>query len=83
MNYSIEEYAMWLTDDPPARERVLLMLEWAETQGASGFFLLIEQALSEAAHAVWGTLRGEAAPFDALSGDALFSRLDAGTDIDE
>lgn len=74
---SVEAYAQTLASDPPDQERVRLIADWAESQGAGGFYILVEEALTEAAHAVWAEFRPEAPAFAPMSGDALFARLDA------
>lgn len=71
----LEEWLNTYTDEPPVEERIRLVARWSEARQEGTFFLLLEQALDEAAHIVWQALRPDAPDFDALSGGALFARL--------
>jgi len=71
----LEEWLDTYTEEPPSAERVRLVARWSEARQEGTFFLLLEQALDEASHEVWGALRNNAPDFDSLSGDALFARL--------
>lgn len=73
---SLSEYARSLATTPPDRERAELMVSWARTQQAGEFYVLMEQALDEAAHTVWAELRSDAPAFTPLDGAALRSRLE-------
>ncbi len=69
----------WLetyTTEPPDADRIRTVGRWIEARGQGPFFLLLEQALDEAAHAVWKELRPSAVEFVPLRGDELFNRLD-------
>jgi hypothetical protein len=72
---SLPDYARSLLTSPPAEERVEIVVEWAETQGAGDFFVLIDEALRQAAYEVWAVLRRDTPPFTPASGPELRSRL--------
>ena len=71
----LQEWLESYTDEPPSQERIQLVARWSEARQEGTFFLLLEQAIDEAAHEVWGALRPNARAFDPLSGDELFARL--------
>lgn len=73
---TLEEYARSLMTDPPSERRVRLVAEWADVQEAATFYVLIDEALREAAHAVLAVLRPEMPAFEPLQGDELRARLD-------
>ena len=52
------------------------MARWTEARGTGDFFVLMEQALSEAAHLVETHFRPRAEPFVPLRGDELLDRLE-------
>lgn len=71
--------ATWLdtyTNEPPSADRVRLVARWSESRDEGAFFLLLEQALDEAAHAVWAAFRPGAPDFEPFGGDELLARLD-------
>jgi hypothetical protein len=72
---SLPEYARSLLTSPPAQQRVDIVVEWAETQGAGDFFVLIDEALRQAAYEVWGVLRRDTPRFMPASGPELQARL--------
>lgn len=74
-NATLEEWLDTYTDEPPSEERIRLVARWSEARQEGTFFLLLEQALDEAAHTVWQAIRPNARDFDSLSGNALFARL--------
>ncbi len=51
------------------------MADWAQTQGAGEFYILMEQAMAEASHLVWAELRSDAPAFVPLGGAELRRRL--------
>lgn len=73
---SLSEYARSLAMTPPDRERAELMIAWTESQQAAEFYVLMEQALHEAAHTVWAELRSDVPAFTPLDGAALRNRLE-------
>lgn len=73
---SLEEYARSMMETPPPDERVRLVVEWTEVQGAAGFYVLMDEALTEAANAVVAVLRPDAPAFEPLAGPELQARLD-------
>lgn len=77
---TLQEFTRSLVVEPPPGDRIALMVAWAEAQGAGDFFVLLDQALEEAAHTVWGRLRDDAPAFRPLSGDPLFARLETSFD---
>jgi len=72
---TLEEWLDTYTDEPPSEERIRLVARWSEARQEGTFFLLLEQAIDEAAHTVRQALRPNARDFDSLSGNALFTRL--------
>ncbi len=72
---TLQEYAQSLVDTPPDANRIRLVVEWAQARGTGDFFVLLEEALSEAAHSVWAEFRSEAATFTPARGPELESRL--------
>ena len=73
--FTLQEYTQSLTTSPPEGDRIRLVAEWARIQGAGDFFVLLEEALNEAAHAVWAEFRPDAPPFAPARGGALRTRL--------
>lgn len=71
----LTEWLETYTEVPPTAERVRLVARWSEARQEGTFFLLLEQALDEAAYEVWGAMRQTAGSFQSLSGDAFFARL--------
>jgi len=71
----LEEWLDTYTDEPPSEARIRLVARWSQARQEGTFFLLLEQALDEAAHAAWRALRPNAPDFDPLSGNDLFARL--------
>jgi len=69
------EYARSLLDDPPEDRRVRAVVAWVEAQSADEFFVLMEEALNEAAHGVWAAFRPDATPFSPAMGRELRGRL--------
>lgn len=72
---TLSEYTRSLVEAPPDEERLRLIARWAQAQGAGEFYILMEEALAEAAHAVWAELRPDAPTFTPQSGAALQRRL--------
>lgn len=68
---SLDEYANEMTDDPPSEERIHVISAWAEARGEGEFFVLMQEALREAAFRVHAALRPDAPSFEPLSGDEL------------
>lgn len=68
---TLEEYATELTDEPPSEARIQLVSAWAEARGEGSFFVLMQEALREAAFRAHRALRADAAAFEPLSGDEL------------
>lgn len=68
---TLEEYAAEMTDDPPAEARIHLMAAWAEAWGEGSFFVLLQEALREAAYRVHGAFRSDGPRFEPLSGEEL------------
>jgi hypothetical protein len=73
---TLEEFVSAFLEDPPPRTRVDLMIDWAEVQGAGEFYVLLDEALSEAAHAVVGQLRPDTPAFAPLDGPELQAQLE-------
>jgi len=73
---SLEEWLGEYTTEPPSAVRVRLVARWTEARGTGDFFVLLEQALTEAAYAVRNQMRPGADPFRPLRGDALMARLE-------
>ncbi len=74
---SLEEWLGEYTTTPPSEERVRRVARWSDARGTGDFFVLLEQALGEAAFSVRRQLRPEAPPFRRLDDDGLFERLEA------
>jgi hypothetical protein len=72
----LEEWLTEYTDDPPSRVRIRLVARWTDARGTGDFFVLLEQALDEAAHTVWQSFRPGAPAFTPLTGDRLLERLE-------
>lgn len=72
---SLGEWLDTYTTEPPSETRIQLISRWSSARQEGTFFLLLEQALDEAAHEVWSALRSSAPEFEALTGEALFNRL--------
>jgi hypothetical protein len=73
---SLEEWLTEYTAEPPTPTRIRLVARWTDARGTGDFFVLLEQALSEAAHHVWAYFRPTAPPFVPLRGDELVRRLE-------
>lgn len=73
---TLEEFVSAFLEDPPPRARVDLMSDWAEVQEVGEFYVLLDQALSEAAHAVVAQLRADAPVFTPLAGRELQAQLE-------
>ncbi len=74
------ELREWLaehTTDPPSAIRIRQVARWTEARGTGDFFLLVEQALAEAAFSVRRVFRPDARAFRALEGEELLDRLEA------
>lgn len=71
----LQEYTRSLLASPPDRDRVDLVVEWTETQGAGDFFVLLDEALREAAFEAWRALRPDAPSFEPATGQELQARL--------
>jgi hypothetical protein len=74
---TLEEYARTLATDPPSEARVRTVAAFADAQGAGTFYILLDQALSQAAHAVLAEFRPDAPGFTPLAGDPLAASLEA------
>jgi hypothetical protein len=72
---TLEAYTRSLMKDPPREGRIRVMLEWAESQGAGELFVLLDEALTEAAYAVWAEFRASAPSFTPTAGAELQTRL--------
>ena len=72
---SLREYARSLPERPPDRERAVLVVRWVEARQTGTFYVLLDQALAEAAHTVWRAFRPGAPLFTPLQGPALEARL--------
>ena len=72
---SLLEYARSLPENPPDRERAELIARWVQAQQAGLFYVLMDQALAEAAHTIWRAFRPGAPAFTPLQGPALEARL--------
>jgi len=72
---TLEEFAQSLTAEKVDGPRTRLFVDWARAQGAGDFYVLIDQALDEAAHKVWAAFREDAPAFTPLGGEALQMRL--------
>lgn len=68
---TLDQFTDSLPGSPPPQERVRLVAEWAEVQGAGEFYLLMAQAIGEAAHAAWAAFRPDAPGYEPLRGDDL------------
>jgi len=73
---SLDEFVRGLQDDPPTQQRILVVARWAEVLGAGDFYVLMDQALSEAAHTILAELRPSLPRFEPLSGQPLFDQLE-------
>lgn len=49
---TLEAFARALVDDPPPDERLAAAVRWTETQGAGDFYVLLDQALTEASYSI-------------------------------
>jgi hypothetical protein len=72
----LEEWLTEYTADPPSAVRIRLVARWTDARGTGDFFVLLEQALSEAAYSVRSVFRPDAGGFRPLAGDALVVRLE-------
>ena len=73
---SLEQWLGEYTTEPPSPVRVRLVARWTEARGTGDFFVLLEQALTEAAYAVRRQLRPGEDAFRPLQGNALMGRLE-------
>jgi hypothetical protein len=72
---TLDAYTRSLMTDPPGEDRIRVMVEWAESQGAGELFVLLDEALTEAAYAVWTQFRADAPSFTPTAGAELQTRL--------
>ncbi|MDZ7779594.1 MAG: hypothetical protein U5R14_06595 [Gemmatimonadota bacterium] len=68
---TLEEYSNEMTDELPSEERVHLISDWVEARGEGEFFVLMQEALREAAFRVRRAFRPDAPTFEPLSGEEL------------
>ncbi|MEX2467288.1 MAG: hypothetical protein WD995_10280 [Gemmatimonadota bacterium] len=68
---TLQEYANEMTDEPPSEARIHLISEWAEARGEGSFFVLLQEALREAAYRVHDVMRPGTPSFEPLSGEEL------------
>ena len=73
---SLEQWLGEYTTEPPSPVRVRLIARWTDARGTGDFFVLLEQALAEAAYAVRLQMRPGAEPFRPAQGDDLMGRLE-------
>lgn len=73
---ALREWLTEYTEDPPSVTRVRLVARWTEARGTGDFFVLMEQALDEAAYAVRAHFRPDAPSFQPLRNDPLLDRLE-------
>ncbi len=73
---SLEEWLTEYTVEPPSPARIRMVARWTDARGTGDLFVLLEQALSEAAHHVWAYFRPDAPPFVPLRGGELVNRLE-------
>jgi hypothetical protein len=73
---ALQEWLEEYTDEPPTRERVRLIARWTEARGSGDFFVLLDEALVEAAFAVRGVLRPGSPEFEPMRRSALLGRLE-------
>lgn len=73
---SLQDWLTEYTDAPPSEERVRLIARWTEAGGAGDFFVLLDEALAEAAFAVQGVLRPGSPAFAPSRGSDLRGRLE-------
>jgi hypothetical protein len=73
---SLQDWLTEYTDDPPSEERVRLIARWTEAGGEGDFFVLLDEALAEAAFAVRGVLRPGSPEFAPIQGGELRERLE-------
>jgi len=73
---SLEEWLSEYTTEPPSPARVRLVADWTDARGTGDFFVLLEQALTEAVYAVRSQMRPGADAFRPLQGEALMGRLE-------
>lgn len=71
----LQEYMRSLLATPPDRDRVDVVVEWTETQGAGDFYVLLDEALRQAAFEVWAVFRPDAPRFQPAEGAELQARL--------
>jgi hypothetical protein len=68
---SLEEYMSEFTLEPPSVGRIQLVRELTEAQAAGDLFVLVQEALREAAHGAWSVLREDAVAFEPLTTSEL------------
>jgi hypothetical protein len=73
---SLQDWLNEYTDEPPSRQRVRLIARWTDARGTGDFFVLLDEALSEAAFAVQGVLRPGSPPFTPMREAELRGRLE-------
>jgi hypothetical protein len=73
---TLQEWLGETTAEPPSPVRVRLVARWTDARGTGDFYVLLEQAIAEAAHAVWRALRPGAEAFEHLEGRDLTGHLE-------
>ena len=73
---SLQDWLTEYTDEPPTPERVRLVARWTEARGTGEFFVLLDEALAEAAFAVRGVMRPGSPEFEPMRGSELRGRLE-------
>lgn len=68
---TLEEYMSEFTLEPPSAGRIGLMRELTEAQAAGDLFVLVQEALREAAYGAWSALRADAVAFEPLTTSEL------------
>ena len=74
---TLQEYTLEFTEEPPSEARVRLVAELASGRAEPEFFVLLQEALSEAAFRVAGALRPATPRFQPLAGDDLQFALES------
>ncbi len=68
---SLQDWLTEYTDEPPSEERVRLVARWTDARGTGDFFVLLDEALAEAA-----VLRPGSPAFTPMRGSELRGRLE-------
>ena len=68
---TLEEYMSEFTLEPPSVGRITLVRDLAEARADGDLFVLVQEALREAAYGTWSALRADAMTFEALGTDEL------------